>query len=152
MDIIKLGSFTLEPFDYDNMGHRYVSVVLDNDVSFHDYVGECQYLVENAKIRQESGLNDQVYVVKNNEEYIGILSLIILHGNPYLTIGVIPERQGCHYGKNILKEYIEYLFLEYPEYGEVFASIHPKNERSINNVLKLGFVSVSQTKYVKTRE
>lgn len=149
---IELGDFILEPYDINNIHHRYVSVVLDNDDDFRDYVGETQYLVDNAKMKQERGFNDCIYIVRRESDYLGMISLIILDGKPYLTIGIIPERRGMHYGKNILKEYIEYIFHEYPEYYQVFVSINPHNEKSINNCLKLGFVQEINTKYVKTRE
>lgn len=149
---IELDDFILESFDENNMMHRYISVLLDNDDDFHDYVGETQYLVDSARLKEEKGLNDRVYIVKNNDDYLGIVGLITLDGKPYLTIGIIPERQGLHFGKNIMREYIEYLFRVYSEYSEVYVSVHPKNKRSINNVLKLGFRQVSKTKYVKTRD
>lgn len=152
METIELDDFVLEPFDSDNMDHRYISVVLDNDVSFHDYVGETNYLIENAKSKQENGHRDCVYIIKNNDDYLGLITLITLNGKPYLAMGIIPNKQGYHFGKNVLKEYIEYLFREYPEYDKIFSSINPQNEKSINNVLKLGFNKVSYTEYVKTRE
>ncbi len=151
MEEVALEDFILEPFDNENMMHRFVSVLLDNDSAFHDYVGETQYLVESAHKKQEKGLRDSVYVARCKKEYLGIISLIILHNDPYIAMGIIPEKRGHHYGSNVLKEYIEYLFREYPEYDAVFASIIPKNEKSINNVLKLGFNQVTQTKYVKSR-
>ena len=149
---IEIGDFVLEPYDIDNINHRCVSVVLDNDDDFRDYVGETQYLVDNARIKQDRGFNDQTFIIRNKNDYLGILSLIILDGKPYLTIGIIPERQGMHYGKNVLREYIEYIFHEYPDYYQIFVSINPHNEKSINNCLKLGFVQETKTKYVKTRD
>lgn len=149
---IEFGDFILEPFDEDNIMHRYISVVLDNDKDFHDYVGETKVLVDNAKYKHEKGFNDCVYVVRCDDDYLGIISLIILDDNPYLAIGVIPERQGLHFGKNIMMEYIEYIFQTYSEYKEIFTSIHPENEKSINNVLKLGFKQLTKTRYVKTRD
>lgn len=152
MEVIELDSFFLEQFNVDDMMHRNVSVLLDNDSDFHDYVGETQDLVESAIKKQEKGLNDRVYVVRNKEGYIGIISLIILEDKPYIAMGIVPEKKGRHFGKNLLKEYIEYIFSVYPDYGEICSTIDPENEISINNVLKLGFNQVSRTKYVKSRE
>lgn len=148
MERIELEDFTLEVFDYENMDHRFITVVLDNDVDFHDYVGETQFLIESVK---EKGKQDRLYVVKRGEEYLGIISLITLDDKPYLTVGIIPEMRRKHYGYNLLREYIDYLFNEYYDYDTIFASVYPKNRASINNVLKLGFSQVSKTKYAKKR-
>lgn len=141
----------LEVFDYGNMDHRSISILLDNDDDFHDYVGETQYLIERAKMKEEKGKQDRVYAVKSGEEYLGIICLITLDDSPYLAMGIIPKMQGKHYGYNLLREYIAYIFNEYHIYDTAFASIYPKNKKSINNVLKLGFEQVSQTKYAKKR-
>lgn len=138
LERIELEDFTLEVFDYDNINHRFVTVVLDNDDDFHDYVGETQYLIESAKIKEKKGKRDRVYVVKHEEKYLGIICLIILDDKPYFAIAIIPGMRRQHYGYNLLREYIDYLFNEYHDYDTVFASVYPKNKASINNVLKLG--------------
>lgn len=147
MEKIELSDFTLEAFDYENYNHRNIAVILDNDPDFHDYVGEMKYLVENVRMKREY----EVYVIKNQDIYIGIISLITLINKPYLTIGIIPEMQRRYYGYNVLKEYIEFLFDNYPNYESIYASINPNNIKSVNNMLKLGFVSTSSTNYQKRR-
>lgn len=141
----------VEKYDEDNFDHKYVTVLLDNDADFHKYVGDTYYLLKNTKEKQALGYDDEIYIAYANQDPIGLVELRILDDKPYISISIIPESRGYHYGKVLFSHFIEYLFQLHSEYEEVYASINPENIISINNVLSLGFNRLNQTKYVKKR-
>ncbi len=143
---------TIEKYDESKYDHRYVSIILDNDADFHRYVGDTYFLIKNMQEKQERGFADQIYIAYANEQAIGLVELRILEGHPYISIGIIPEKRGHHYGRKLFLFFIEYLFLIHQEFENIYASVNPQNIASIKSVLSVGFARVNHTKYVKKRD
>ena len=127
-------------------------VLLDNDETFRKFMGESSYLFQNMQEKQDLGFDDQIYIAYVGMEPIGLIELRILNREPYINIGIIPEKRGKHYGKLLLSYFVEYLFKLHSKYASLYTSINPQNYISINNVLSLGFKQVNKTKYVKKRD
>ena len=142
----------IEKYDANKFEHKYISVVLDNDDDFQKYVGDTYYLVQNMQKKQELGYNDQIYIAFVGTSPIGLVELRILDDLPYISIGIIPESRGHHYGRILFSYFTEYLFHIHQEYENIYASVNPQNITSIKNILSSGFERINHTKYVKKRD
>ncbi len=49
LECVIMEDITIEKYDQDNFEHKYITVLLDNDASFHKYVGDTFYLIANMQ-------------------------------------------------------------------------------------------------------
>ena len=99
-------------------------------------------------------MGNEFYVAFYDGVLVGVLSLLVLHGNFHLGVAIVPKMRGLNLSSELLKEFSEYLFSKYPDISNVYVQIQPQNIGSIKNALKAGFQHEEDTnvRYVLRRK
>lgn len=153
---IDLILFSLEHYDHDNEKHKELAAIFEGDPfdknnEFLNYAEAFWSLDDSVKYDRKQGKYAGAYFAYIGEILVGMIALIWINDYPELIVSILPEHRGNHYSKHLLQEYTDYVFENYQEYSEIYATIQPENTHSVENTLAAGFKQLDEYKYVKRR-
>lgn len=151
MSRIKLSSFDLEEYDSGNPIHQEYAKRFENDKDYLEYMEPFWSLENSINYDRKNDRYAAVYFAYIGEVLVGMVGLIWVFDLPELIIGILKEYRGNHYSRYLCQEYADYILEAYQEYEALYASIHPDNTHSIENILVAGFKQIDETRYVKRR-
>lgn len=127
---IKTENFIFELLDLEDNLHQKVLLNANTDQEINKYFKEYKELVELYK--KNTGV--LVYVVKKEENYIGVVTLSPL-GEEKCVFShfVLKEFRNNHYSRNIKKEFTNYLLEN--KYEEIICFIDVNNKSSMSSMM-----------------
>lgn len=148
---MELDFFKLEEFSTVNKNHVNLIEELMRDSNVKEFLGNIKFMIQMIYKRKDENHRDNMYIAKKNGEYIGFISLSIIEDRYEVSIGILPEFRGQNLGYLLTQDFIEHVFIKYPEIDNIYARINSNNEASKKTALLSGFVLDEDGRYVYQR-